>query len=339
MSVIFNSSKALESPEVNCFSTSIKEDKSDIGREVITSSTKSKGVNWGVRRLSLGGISLFAAVFSQFTPEVSALSLESPVNFSKDSRGEYLEPDFKKDWDMNPTSSSGQSSRLNITSDPEDFEQNALRVTYLANQVGGSSAMVFTAPLGDKYEHLSFEYQFRVPSDFTWVKGGKLPGLTSSPDSPTGCIEDGTFDGFSARYMWREEGLLYAYVYNPDKVEDCGDYYPMNPPVYLTKNKWYSLKQEVYIGDPGEHNGYIRVWVDGQQSAEISNIMLRQSPDIYIDLAHIDTFFGGSSSDWAPTTDQYSYFANFTISIPDEDAQGIAVSSKETARNLRGRPS
>lgn len=244
-----------------------------------------------------------------------ALSLEQPINFNNDALGLYTSEDFEKDWGLKPNESSGVGSRLNIVYDPDNDAKKALEVTYLANQVGGKSAMTFTAPLNGKYSHLFLQYRVRFSEDFTFVKGGKLPGLTSAPDSPTGCIENNSFDGFSARYMWREEGLLYGYIYNPTKQEKCGDYFPTSPPLYFQKNQWYTLKQEIYLGDPGVANGYIKAWVNGGLVIDIPNILLRNQEDIYIDEIKMDTFFGGSSEDWAPETDQKALFSDFTISL------------------------
>lgn len=247
-----------------------------------------------------------------------ALSINSPVDFSQDQLGLYTKDEFKLDWNKtSANASSGAGTRLNIVEDPDQPNHHVLQVTYLAKQVGGSSAMTFDAPLGGQYDHLFFQYRVRFPEDFSWVKGGKLPGLTTSPDSPTGCIANSTFDGFSARYMWREEGLLWGYIYNPVKQENCGDYYATQPPLYLQKNQWHTLKQEVYIGTPGVADGYIKVWINGGLVINVSRVLLRKSADIHIDTAKMDTFFGGSTADWAPETDQHIYFSDFIISEHD----------------------
>ena len=248
------------------------------------------------------------------TYQVSALSIDTPVDFSKDGLGLYQKTDFMRDWGLNPPSSSGIGSRLTILADPDNADHHVLQVTYLANQIGGQSAMTFSAPLGGQYDHLFFQYRVRFAEDFTWVKGGKLPGLTSAPDSPTGCIDNTTFDGFSARYMWREDGLLWGYIYNPTKQERCGDYYHTEPSFYFQKNQWYVLKQEVFLGTPAKDDGYIKAWVNGGLVTNIPNIMLRKSENIHIDQVKMDTFFGGGSSDWAPSSDQHAYFSDFIIS-------------------------
>lgn len=251
------------------------------------------------------------------TTNIWALSFGYPVTFDDDALGVYSKEDFKKDWGMNPNSSSGQShGRLNIVADWDDPNNHVLEVTYNANQVGGNSAMVFTPSLGGSYDHLIFQYKVKFADDFTWIKGGKLPGLTNSPDSPTGCIDNGTFDGFSARYMWREEGVLKGYIYSPEKKERCGDYYTSSPVFYFHKGTWYTLKQEVFLGTPGERDGYIKAWVDGQPILSITNIMLRKNATVMIDQVKMDTFFGGSGSDWAPTTNQHVYFDDFEVTKP-----------------------
>ncbi len=250
---------------------------------------------------------------------VFALSVDHPVNFSDDELGLYSVNDFKKDWGIKPNSSSGQGSRLSIINDEDAPDQKILEMTYLAQKIGGQSGMTFSAPLDGAYDHLFFQYRLKFADDFAWVKGGKLPGLTSAPDSPTGCIDNATFDGFSARYMWRENGLLFGYVYNPEKQERCGDYYSTEPSFYLQTGVWYTIKQEVFLGDPGKANGYINAWVDGQKVFSITNILLRKDPSIHIDQVKMDTFFGGSTLDWAPATDQHAYFDDFSVSITDPD--------------------
>lgn len=248
----------------------------------------------------------------------SALSVGHPVTFDDDVLGLYAAGDFSKDWGKKPNSSSGQGKRLYIVEDKDNPNDRVLEVTYLANQVGGNSAMTFDAPLGKGYEHLFLQYKVKFSNGFTWVKGGKLPGLTSLPDSPTGCITNDTFDGFSSRYMWREEGLLYGYVYNPEKIEDCGDYYPTDANFYFQAGVWYTLKQEIFIGNPNEHNGYIKAWVNDKPVLDIENIMLRRSADILIDSIKMDTFFGGSDpATWAPATNQNAYFNDFIVSTED----------------------
>lgn len=255
------------------------------------------------------------SMFSQYMPFASALSL-GPVTFTDDTIGPYLDDDFE--WDWNTYMPSSEEENMSIAADPVNPDQKVLHITYQAGEEGGGEGMAFNAPLNAKYEHLIFEYDVYFDPEFDWVKGGKLPGLCSYEDSPTGCIENSTFEGFSIRYMWRENGAFYVYVYNPEKVEECGDYYPAlgTSTVYLKRGQWQHLKQEIYLGKANKQDGYVRVWIDGVLFYEITDIMLRTSSDVSINGAAIDSFFGGSDSSWAPKTPQHAYFDNFAIARP-----------------------
>jgi hypothetical protein len=187
--------------------------------------------------------------------------------------------------------------------------------------------MTFTAPLGGGYKHLFLQYKVKFADNFTWMKGGKLPGLTSG-NSPTGCISNSEVIGFSARRMWRENGVAWSYLYTPVKIEECGDYYALdydylanpNPiqgskaldSVQFKQGMWYTLTQEVKLNDPGQNNGFIREWVNGSQVLDLKGLNL--DGNMPIDQIKMDTFFGGSSSDWAPKTNQFAYFDSFSIS-------------------------
>jgi hypothetical protein len=200
------------------------------------------------------------------------------------------------------------AGRLSIVQDPSNASNKVLRVTYKAGQIGGNSAMTFDAPLSGSNKQLWFQYKVRFDNAFTWVKGGKLPGLGGG-DTPTGCITNGTFDGFTTRLMWRENGLGFSYQYSPYKKEECGDYYAIAR--RFDAGKWYTLTQQVMLNDVGQSNGQFRQWVDGVLVLEQSGLLLRNASTISVSAIKMDTFFGGSTTDWAPATDQYVYFDDF----------------------------
>lgn len=234
------------------------------------------------------------------------------VDFSNDAIGKYKKEDFIKDWKVDEN-----NNRLYIVYDDQIYNKKVLKVIYLAHKVGGSSGMAFTANIGDlkknRAEHLFFQYKVKFPLDFTWMKGGKIPGLTSYPYHPTGCISSSQFDGFSTRMMWRESGQLFEYIYNPEKVEQCGDYYKPDQPFYFVKNRWYTLTQEVKLNTPGKKDGIVRQWVDGKLLIEIDNTVLRKSSNIYINQIKMDSFFGGKDDGWKPLSNQKAYFSDFLV--------------------------
>ena len=74
---------------------------------------------------------------------------------------------------------------------------------------GGSQ--FYAAPLNLQHAlSVTFAYSVFFPSDFEWVKGGKLPGLYGGR---TGCSGgDAADDCFSTRLMWRKEGAGELYL-------------------------------------------------------------------------------------------------------------------------------
>jgi hypothetical protein len=236
-------------------------------------------------------------------------------SFQQHTAGNYTASMFSADWGFSPGASAGVAdSRLRIIADPLSSSNRALRVTYRAGQIGGRSASVFTYPIpGGPHTQLWLQYKVMFDANFTWVKGGKLPGLAGfTGTKPTGCVNNSLLNGFSARFMWRENGNGFLYLYNPVKQEECGDYSPLYS--FFTKGRWYTITSHVELGTANQYNGVVTTWIDGAQVSRVTGLMLRNSSSVSIDKFLFETFFGGSTTDWAPATDQYSYFDDITIS-------------------------
>ncbi|MBD2779837.1 polysaccharide lyase [Xenorhabdus szentirmaii] len=234
------------------------------------------------------------------------------VNFEH-KIGKYNAKNFKTDWGISPTSSSGlNQGRLNIVVDPHGTQNKVLELTYLANTVGSKAGTSFNAPIKGEYKALWLQYQVMFSKDFMWIKGGKLPGL-SGGDHPSGCIDNGDFDGFSSRLMWRKEGELFGYLYYPEKEERCGDYIKLN--VSLKRGVWYTLTQYVSLNNIGKRDGVYAQYIDGKEILRLNNLKLRNENNVFIDAIKWSSFFGGSTLDWAPPMEQYAYFDNFIVSL------------------------
>ena len=229
--------------------------------------------------------------------------------------GPYSSSFFSNDWSDAPTTSAGVADgRLNIVADPYMQNDNkVLRVTYNAGEIGGSSASVFRHQIAGNHLELWLQYKVMFDQNFTWVKGGKLPGLAGyTGTKPTGCVSNSSINGFSARTMWREGGHALQYMYTPDKSEYCGDYHSYY--AFFNVGQWHTLTSHVVLNDIGQSNGQVTAYLDGQQVALIENITLRSNAHVSIDSLLFETFFGGSTAEWAPISDQYSYFDDIIIS-------------------------
>ncbi|KAK0550995.1 hypothetical protein OC846_003472 [Tilletia horrida] len=159
---------------------------------------------------------------------------------------------------------------------------------------------------------LVLQYSVAFPSDFNFVKGGKLPGLYSSVGLPSdggngitagqldantdGC-SGGARDGvgescWSARIMWRQGGAGEVYAYFP--TNKSGDYDPCRTRAStMICNDAYgtSIGRASFSFVPGQYtnltlvvvlnsspvlaNGELSLWVNGQQVINEPNLLWR----------------------------------------------------------------
>jgi hypothetical protein len=110
---------------------------------------------------------------------------------------------------------------------PWDNASTVFQVLYPQNSINPGTkpfggAQFYASPLNiADAQAMQFTYSVFFPSDFDWVKAGKLPGLFGGRPSCSG--GDAATDCFSTRLMWRQDGMgeLYlvstrTHVFEPD---------------------------------------------------------------------------------------------------------------------------
>lgn len=235
------------------------------------------------------------------------------ATFAAATPGSYAEESVEADFNGAPTWNDGlDEGRASIV---EEGDERFLRVTYPANQYGPANGGVqFKVPLGGSYEELFFAYRVRFGSGFSFVKGGKLPGLVGG-SSPTGCSPDP--DGFSARNMWRGGGNIVQYVYWPEQPDTCGDdleYDAGGDARAFTPGKWHTVEHRVRMNAVGSEDGVLEGWVDGELALSDDGRLWRNDDSFAIDTLYFSTFFGGSDSSWAPASAQAIDFDDLIVS-------------------------
>ncbi len=140
-------------------------------------------------------------------------------------------------------------------------------------------------------------YRLRLPEDFAFNKGGKLPGLFGGDGPAGGKDADGT-TGFSARYMWRTGGAGEVYAYIPGKPDGRGASIGRGSWMF-PRGRWVEMQQEIVLNEPSAANGILRVWIDGRLQLERSDIVFRIVPQLGFAGVMADIFYGGKSADWA----------------------------------------
>ena len=257
------------------------------------------------------------------------------ISFHNIPVGPYTEETWRKQWPGVTKPRGITEGRLSIV---EIDHENVLCVTCLKGQpgpeLGGTS---WGARFGKSFDEATVEYMVRVDEDFDFKRGGKLPGFCGG-SSPMGGRN--TTDGFSARVMWRELGMLTQYVYYLDKdaakqwgkdfiwtkaknkqVPITSDMWKVwdtlkvhhKDRAYLTPGVWHTIKTYVKMNTPGNYDGKIISWIDGEEVCNLT-LQFRNDTSFGIDSFKFSVFFGGNDPSWAPDKDEKIYFKDFKFS-------------------------
>lgn len=181
---------------------------------------------------------------------------------------------------------------------------------------------------GAEPEAASATYWLYVPEDFEFADshsgGGKLPGFQGTyGNCGAGDLGpcDGS-DGWSARmsfirpkaaYLDTDLGLAH-YVYHGEMSGEA--LYPYG--TYLRWNRglsfgeWHRIDQFVRMNTPGEHDGVLRGWVDGELALDRDGMLFRDEGygNVRIQEFVNTVYFGG---EWASPSDNAFYFDDLEI--------------------------
>jgi hypothetical protein len=194
----------------------------------------------------------------------------------------------------------------------------ALRIAYPQGSVSPAANRHYGTPDGGMQVYLPFtagptdeaylRYWVYFPPGFTFVKGGKLPGLWGGTQVSGGEVPDGT-NGFSTRLMWRAGGAGEVYLYADEQSGVSlgrGDW-------TWPRGRWVCIEQHVRLGDPDHAHGLVTVWLDGKQVYTRNDLRYRTVSDLRIEGIFFSTFYGGDNPSWAPPSDQYADFTGFAV--------------------------
>lgn len=159
-------------------------------------------------------------------------------------------------------------------------------------------------------EEYTLSYELEFPVGFTWVKGGKLPGLCGG-NCPTGSSNGP--GGFAMRFMWRADGAAEVLLSDATTTGDGTDL-GRGTWDWLADGEFHPLSETVTMNTPGVANGSIVVDYNGVQVGDFTGLTLAAAGDTEeVNALMFSTFFGGHDSSWAPTSVQTIDFADFQV--------------------------
>ena len=219
-----------------------------------------------------------------------------------------------------------------IVSDPR-FGQ-AMRVTLPAGRWSGDGngdhGLINFPKLDRNVTEATMDYYLRFDPNFDWSWGGKLPGLMGvapgvNPIEPHKGSQ--TDQGWSARRMWLTNASygsvkpsmannMVTYFYWPGRNSRIAEnvWWQDGPSrVELERGQWHHVRQHVRMNTPGQSDGVLREWVDGELVLERTNAEFRVDPSVEVTNISWNIFRGGNTADWRGSRDSWVDFADIKV--------------------------
>ncbi|KAI0344981.1 hypothetical protein BDW22DRAFT_1343311 [Trametopsis cervina] len=186
-----------------------------------------------------------------------------------------------------------------------------------------------------KAKELVLGYVVYLKEGFNPVKGGKLPGLYGGNDGAgaVSCSGGSRNDAcFSVRLMWRGGAAGEAYTYLPpsfkanDRVCDIAPFSDCNPTYGASVGRGAfdfaigaptAVSMRVRLNDVGQQNGEFEIFANGKSVISADGLVLRNSKAATFGGLMTQSFFGGSSPDFAAVKDETMWLSDFTMQISE----------------------
>ena len=112
-------------------------------------------------------------------------------------------------------------------------------------------------------------YSVWLPDKFDFGGGGVLPGVFGG--EPAAPRQRALNDRLAVTFEWSAEGQpsLVAALDGGEHLRMSGAGSP------LPTNRWIKIEQEIVLNDPGQPNGLVRLWVDGELIGTSDRVPLR----------------------------------------------------------------
>jgi len=183
----------------------------------------------------------------------------------------------------------------------------------------------------------TFGYSVFFEEDFDYQLGGKLLGFYGGEnDEVAVSCSGGRRDTrcWSTRLMWRTDGQgeLYTYLPSPENAgfeanqklctvaprSECNPTYGASVgrgAFDFKSGQWNTVSQRVRLNDVGQSNGELELFFNGKSVINVSGLKFRNNAQGRFRGLQAQTFFGGSTPNYASPKSQDTWFSDFSVAI------------------------
>jgi len=241
--------------------------------------------------------------------------------------GLYTEDQLDDDFNNPPWEDGVREGRISIVTGAEAYGGTgaSLAVSYPGGEygtkgTGGQWKAYFDRSVEEAY--MSFRIKFKKGFDF--VRGGKIPGLGAGT-APTGSNLATGSNGWTTRMMWRTTftgtsgqpqqlecgAISYAKYFQSgeDRDGDSDRTFWIDADddrIVMKSDVWYKVLQRVKLNTPGQADGILEIWLDGELVHRQYDMVYRTVEGLEIDQMYFSTFYGGGST-WRTSKDEIVY--------------------------------
>ena len=260
------------------------------------------------------------------------------VDFNNRNASQYTEDNVEQDFGDVRFTNGVDEGWTRIVTGNQAFggSGGALRVLYPEGGDGPRGGGAQWIAEFDGVEEAYLEYKVKFAPGFDFVRGGKLPGLAGG-SAPSGSAPADGVRGWSGRLMWRQRftgepgqpeqrtSSMISYAkhlhsgFDQDGRQEDEEFWVEadGSETTVVPDVWYSLRQRVVMNTPGQRDGILQLWIDGRLVLSQDNLQYRDVPDLKIDRMFFSTFFGGGFI-WRSSKDEFVFFDDFKVTIPQE---------------------
>lgn len=206
------------------------------------------------------------------------------------------------------------SANIRIATEPSNVFAGGKSLELTVPQTSSEVSNTVAKVVSPGRDALFLRYYARYDAGFD-VIGSSHNGSTMSAQYCCPGVRADGFNKFLVSYeAWRDSsatpnpGRLNAYVYHPDQRDIWGDHFfptgtvlpfsstPFNfgpefvarPDVTPQLGRWYCYEMMVKANTPGQRDGRIAFWLDGELIADFQNLRLRETTALKIDRFTLD---------------------------------------------------